>query len=79
MLLLYREPTVFLTSLVSFFGEIDPFPKEHVISRTDDNKARSVDCMYNLSFSFVNESKRLTQVYMLMCLDTWTLCREKVI
>lgn len=76
MVLLYREPTVFLTSLVSFFDEIDPFPKEQVDSRAVDNKARAVDCMY-LSISFVNEIKGLTQVLILMWLDTWTLCREK--
>lgn len=61
MVLLYREPTVFLTSFVSFFDEIDPFPKEHVNSRAVDNKARAVDCMY-LSISFVNEIKGLTQI-----------------
>lgn len=52
---------MFLTILVSFFDEIDPFPKEQVDSRAVDNKARAVDCMY-LSISFVNEIKGLTQI-----------------
>lgn len=57
---------MFLTILVSFFDEIDPFPKEQVDSRAVDNKARAVDCMYNLSVSFVNEIKGLTQILILM-------------